>query len=220
MIRKARSNFITAALGMLLLAIMYTTGASIAAEESLGGCGYGGGQREAGEVEQSQGEEQSKSVKYVPAKHIEVIRPAYPAEARENRWQGKVTLRMMVLADGAVADVAVVDSSGYEVLDNAAIEAVQQWRYMPARENNEAISQGVAVCIKFELVDDLPPVEIYKIQQKLNDLGFDCGEPDGKMNDCTKIAVKNFQRLKGLEPNGIVDAKTSEALERESVEGQ
>ncbi|HBS59535.1 MAG TPA: spore cortex-lytic enzyme, partial [Firmicutes bacterium] len=50
------------------------------------------------------------------------------------------------------------------------------------------------------------------VQQKLNDLGFDSGEPDGTMNDRTKTAIMGFQRSKGLEPHGRLDQQTLEAL--------
>jgi hypothetical protein len=54
--------------------------------------------------------------------------------------------------------------------------------------------------------------EILKIQQKLNELGFDCGEPDGIMGSKTEQAIKDFQTSKGLEPDGVVGPKTKEAL--------
>jgi protein TonB len=49
----------------------------------------------------------------------------YPSSARLNGWEGKVVLRAVIRADGHLADVTVQKSSGYEVLDNAAIQAVK-----------------------------------------------------------------------------------------------
>ncbi len=54
--------------------------------------------------------------------------------------------------------------------------------------------------------------EVRKIQQKLNELGFDCGAADGIMGPKTEEAIKEFQKSKGLEPDGIVGPKTKEAL--------
>ncbi|MFT9496301.1 peptidoglycan-binding protein [Anaerosolibacter sp.] len=50
------------------------------------------------------------------------------------------------------------------------------------------------------------------IQEKLNELGYDCGVADGIMGTKTKTAIKNFQRDNGLVVDGIVGTKTKTAL--------
>lgn len=50
----------------------------------------------------------------------------YPSTARLNGWEGKVVLRVTLRQDGQLEAVTVVKSSGHEVLDNAAIEAVRR----------------------------------------------------------------------------------------------
>ena len=49
----------------------------------------------------------------------------YPSAARLNGWEGKVVLRAVIRADGHLSEVKVHRSSGYESLDNAAIEAIR-----------------------------------------------------------------------------------------------
>ena len=49
----------------------------------------------------------------------------YPSTARLNGWEGKVVLRAVIRADGHLSEVKVHRSSGYDVLDNAAIEAIR-----------------------------------------------------------------------------------------------
>jgi protein TonB len=49
----------------------------------------------------------------------------YPSTARLNGWEGKVVLRAVIRADGHLAEVKVHRSSGYDALDNAAIEAIR-----------------------------------------------------------------------------------------------
>jgi periplasmic protein TonB len=49
----------------------------------------------------------------------------YPSDARLNGWEGKVVLRAIIRADGYLSEVKVYRSSGYEALDNAAIEAIR-----------------------------------------------------------------------------------------------
>ncbi|HEX7154487.1 MAG TPA: peptidoglycan-binding protein [Thermoanaerobaculia bacterium] len=50
-----------------------------------------------------------------------------------------------------------------------------------------------------------PLDETSGIQSRLNNLGFDCGEPDGVENDATKAAVSAFQERVGLEVTGTID---------------
>jgi protein TonB len=49
----------------------------------------------------------------------------YPSTARLNGWEGKVVLRAVIRADGHLSEVKVHRSSGYDALDNAAIEAIR-----------------------------------------------------------------------------------------------
>ena len=49
----------------------------------------------------------------------------YPSTARFNGWEGKVVLRAVIRADGHLSEVKVHRSSGYDVLDNAAMEAIR-----------------------------------------------------------------------------------------------
>jgi hypothetical protein len=55
-------------------------------------------------------------------------------------------------------------------------------------------------------------VDIRKVQERLNELGYDCGPADGVKGPQTEEAIKQFQRDKGLEADGIVGQKTKNAL--------
>lgn len=79
--------------------------------------------------------------------------PTYPWEARRNRWQGTVLLAVTVSSDGRPIAIDIARSSGYGVLDEAAVEAVRQWRFVPARRNGVAVEDRVAVPITFRLRD-------------------------------------------------------------------
>ena len=54
--------------------------------------------------------------------------------------------------------------------------------------------------------------EIKKIQEKLNELGYDCGKSDGVSGKKTTAAVKKFQKDNGLAADGVVGAKTKEVM--------
>jgi N-acetylmuramoyl-L-alanine amidase len=50
-----------------------------------------------------------------------------------------------------------------------------------------------------------PADDLRGIQQRLNNLGFGCGIPDGTLNDATRCALENFQALENLEVSGRPD---------------
>lgn len=54
--------------------------------------------------------------------------------------------------------------------------------------------------------------DIKKAQQKLNELGYNCGKADGIMGKKTKAAIKKFQKDKGLTVDGVLGTKTKGAL--------
>ncbi|MGZ8194294.1 MAG: TonB family protein [Methylosarcina sp.] len=78
-------------------------------------------------------------------------KPNYPHVARSRGWQGKVLLRVQVTADGHSAGIFVQQSSGHKQLDEAAIEAVKQWTFIPAKRGDKAVASTVTVPIQFKL---------------------------------------------------------------------
>jgi protein TonB len=77
--------------------------------------------------------------------------PKYPRVAVINRWEGEVILQLHVDASGAVVRVAVAQSSGYAVLDDAAVRAVSQWRGAPARRGSRNVGTVERLPIRFQL---------------------------------------------------------------------
>jgi protein TonB len=55
--------------------------------------------------------------------------PVYPMTARRRYWQGTVVLCVYIGADGHVQKVSAQRSSGHDVLDDLALDAVRQWRF-------------------------------------------------------------------------------------------
>ncbi len=80
-------------------------------------------------------------------------RPFYPRIARQRGWQGVVVLRVAVDERGHPCEVGVQTSSGHPVLDEAALEAVRQWRFAPARLAGLAIASTVDVPVRFSLTE-------------------------------------------------------------------
>jgi protein TonB len=77
--------------------------------------------------------------------------PAYPPLSRRLGETGKVTLRVLVQADGTAGAVEIYRSSGYARLDQAAQQAVQRWRFVPGKRNGEPQAMWFLVPIQFVL---------------------------------------------------------------------
>lgn len=90
----------------------------------------------------------------LPSLHADYLNnpaPAYPDDARRQGEQGRVLLRVFVNAVGAVEQVALRKSSGHPSLDQAALETVKTWRFVPAGRGTEAVAAWVVVPISFSL---------------------------------------------------------------------
>ena len=77
--------------------------------------------------------------------------PDYPSMSRRQGEEGRVLMKVLVSASGAAEDVQIEKSSGSDRLDNAAVNAVKRWRFIPAKKNNQPLSAYVLVPIKFSL---------------------------------------------------------------------
>jgi protein TonB len=66
-------------------------------------------------------------------------------------WQGQVLLRVRVSPAGRVEGAQIERSSGHDVLDEAAIQAVRGWSFVPSRQGGVPISGWVSVPIVFRL---------------------------------------------------------------------
>jgi len=82
---------------------------------------------------------------------LSTIPPVYPPIAREAGWEGTVIVRVVIQPDGQTGDVQVRKSSGYPILDQSAIEAIQTWRFTPARDGHIPIRSLVDIPINFDL---------------------------------------------------------------------
>ncbi|MCK8826557.1 energy transducer TonB [Natroniella acetigena] len=77
--------------------------------------------------------------------------PDYPQAMRRRGIEGKVVLKVLINSQGSVKEVEIKRSSGYERLDLAAKESVQQWRFNPTKKDDEVVESWILVPVKFEL---------------------------------------------------------------------
>jgi TonB family protein len=77
--------------------------------------------------------------------------PQYPPMARAASVEGTVTLWVYVKVDGTVGDVSVYNSSGADALDEAAVSAAWNTRWVPAQNNGQAVSVWTTMQYVFQL---------------------------------------------------------------------
>ena len=77
--------------------------------------------------------------------------PNYPRRALRRNQQGTVLVRARITPLGDVAEVTVHQSSGYNLLDESALVAVNNWAFEPAYQNGEATEAWVQVPVNFKI---------------------------------------------------------------------
>lgn len=77
--------------------------------------------------------------------------PAYPPVSRRLGEEGLVMLRVQVTQDGKAGSVELESSSGSNRLDQAALEAVKKWQFVPAKRGEQSISASVVVPVRFSI---------------------------------------------------------------------
>lgn len=86
------------------------------------------------------------------ADYLHNPKPDYPPLAKRRGQEGEVLLRVSVSADGLPTQVQLARSSTIPALDEAAIAAVRQWRFVPAKQGNAPVASAVIVPVGFHLL--------------------------------------------------------------------
>ena len=77
--------------------------------------------------------------------------PEYPILLREQDVGGVVWLRVWVDSEGRPGEIKLAKGSGFRLLDDAALRAVRQWRFIPARTGEQKLASWVEFPIRFTL---------------------------------------------------------------------
>ncbi len=77
--------------------------------------------------------------------------PVYPRRSRMLEEEGIVKLQVHVSAEGNALAVQLFKSSGFSRLDDAALNAVKSWRFVPAKRGDQSIEGWVIVPVSFKL---------------------------------------------------------------------
>jgi TonB family protein len=78
--------------------------------------------------------------------------PSYPELAKQMRQEGLVMLSVDVDRQGDPVKVDIIQSSGYRLLDQAALSAVSHWKFQPGSIGGITVNSTVTVPIRFQLV--------------------------------------------------------------------
>lgn len=85
------------------------------------------------------------------AAYLQNPAPTYPPLSRRMGEEGRVILRVFVEPDGRPSQVDIRTGSGSPRLDQAALDAVRRWKFVAAKQGNEAVGAWVLVPIVFSL---------------------------------------------------------------------
>ncbi|MDZ7870641.1 MAG: energy transducer TonB [Rheinheimera sp.] len=77
--------------------------------------------------------------------------PVYPMLSRKRKEQGTVWLLLLVSKEGLVSELKLKKTSGFDRLDQAALQAVKKWKFQPARQQGQPIDYWYELPLKFSL---------------------------------------------------------------------
>ncbi|MEO6354131.1 MAG: energy transducer TonB [Burkholderiaceae bacterium] len=80
-------------------------------------------------------------------------KPNYPLMSRRYNEQGTAVLRVLVNADGTAGEVHIRKSSTYPLLDQSALAAVRDWRFVAATRDGKSVSEWYEISIPYTLQD-------------------------------------------------------------------
>lgn len=83
------------------------------------------------------------------ARIINRVQPSYPPLARQTRISGTVRLHAIISKDGTIRELEVIN--GHPLLQQAALDAVRQWRYQPTLLNGEPVEVDTTIDVIFSL---------------------------------------------------------------------
>ena len=77
--------------------------------------------------------------------------PFYPRRALSQRQEGIVTIRALIGESGEARQIRLHASSGYPLLDKAALQAVGEWQFAPETVDGRPVAAWVEVPVRFEI---------------------------------------------------------------------
>ncbi len=123
-------------------------------------------------------------------------------------WQGRtVVTAALAISGGAYPELLEESSIGENTDPTSKIEDTVSSALASAEPQG-----GSSAPVYEQLNPEDQSEDVYKMQERLEELGFLDAEYDGYYGDHTTECVKEFQRVNGLEQTGVADADTLKRL--------
>ena len=91
-----------------------------------------------------------KEVDNVP-KSLKSVRPIYPEYAKNMRIEGYVQVKFILDDKGRVTNSQVIKAEPDNMFENAALKAVNQWKFKPAKKDGKDVNVAMVVKLNFKL---------------------------------------------------------------------
>lgn len=78
----------------------------------------------------------------------------YPRKAIRKGWEGRAVVAVEIVPGGTVGRTALAKSSGHELLDNTAQEAIRTWKFGTESEKEDTVPQYVDIPVTFKLQNE------------------------------------------------------------------
>jgi protein TonB len=85
------------------------------------------------------------------ADYLQNPKPAYPPMSKRLGEQGRILVRVLIGVDGTAKEAQLKQSSGFDRLDQAALDTVRKWRYVPGKRGGVPEAMWFTVPINFVL---------------------------------------------------------------------
>lgn len=85
---------------------------------------------------------------------LQSAQPKYPEEARKNGLVGTAFVEVLVDEYGKVTSSKIKKSSGYKLLDDASMEAAQDFKFSPGKKDGKTVKTQMVIPFKFKLKKD------------------------------------------------------------------
>jgi len=79
------------------------------------------------------------------------VTPSYPPGAKARGIQGWVQVEFTVTPAGTVSNARIVDANPKQIFDQAALDAIQRWRFKPALKDGQPVEQKATLKLVFRL---------------------------------------------------------------------
>lgn len=113
---------------------------------------YRNGSRKLSEVDQSDKDAKDNENSVLPPVRMVYSLPDYPILAKNNNVEGTVGVNLFIDSTGSVTEVKMLGSSGYSILDNAAIKFAYEMIFEPAKKGGIPFSSWLPMNLNYKLV--------------------------------------------------------------------